>query len=216
MEQKMFHSPKLLVLISLVALMFCVEVRAQGNDRRRESRDAVASVRSAESSDLAKENLERVAASAAQLQGVLAKDPGILVELKRWVAKEASDNGQVVEDALLTDQAIFDRLEHDIAFRSVATRLVQHYGYLLPSVNPESEIVKKRNHWRPKKLSPSKKSQNRKLSAPIAIRASQGTATDLLRHEDHRETHFRMKRLYPNRCCQFYPNRYFHLIRRGL
>jgi len=138
----MFHSPKLLVLISLVALMFCVEVRAQGNDRRRESRDAVASVRSAESSDLAKENLERVAASAAQLQGVLAKDPGILVELKRWAAKEASDNGQVVEDALLTDQAIFDRLEHDIAFRSVATRLVQHYGYLLPSVNPESEIAK--------------------------------------------------------------------------
>jgi protein involved in polysaccharide export with SLBB domain len=87
----------------------------------------------------------RVAASAAQLQGVLVRDAGILVELKSWVAKEATDNGQVVEDSLLTDQAIFDRLDHDVAFRSVATRLVQRYGYLLPSVNPESEIAKQQD-----------------------------------------------------------------------
>jgi len=33
------------------------------------------------------------------------------VELKRWVAKEATDNGQIVEDSSLTDQTIFDRLE---------------------------------------------------------------------------------------------------------
>jgi len=42
-----------------------------------------------------------------------------MVELKRWVAKESTDNGQVVEDSKLTDQAIFDRLERDVAFRSV-------------------------------------------------------------------------------------------------
>jgi len=39
-----------------------------------------------------------VAASADQLKEVLVKDAGILVELKRWVAKEATDNGQIVED----------------------------------------------------------------------------------------------------------------------
>jgi len=83
-----------------------------------------------------------VAASAIQLQAVLVKDAGLLVELKRWVAKEATDNGQIVEDSSLTDQAIFERLDRDIAFRSVATRLVQRYGYLLPSVNPDSAIGK--------------------------------------------------------------------------
>ena len=88
-----------------------------------------------EPSDLARENLGRVAASAAQIRGVLVRDEGLLVELKRWVAKEATDNGQVVDDSTLRDQAIFDRLELDTKFRSVATRLLQRYGYLLPSPN---------------------------------------------------------------------------------
>jgi hypothetical protein len=98
--------------------------------------------RSPESSDLVKENLERVAASAVQVKAVLIKDPGLLVELKRWVAKEAGDNGQVVEDSAVSDQGIYERLEQDLAFRSVATRLVQRYGYLLPSVNPDSDAAK--------------------------------------------------------------------------
>jgi protein involved in polysaccharide export with SLBB domain len=93
-------------------------------------------------SDLAAENLTRVGASPVQLQAVFVRDPGLLVELKRWIAKEAADYGQVVDDASLTDQAVFDRLEHDIAFRSVATRLVQKYGYLLPDLNPNSDIAK--------------------------------------------------------------------------
>jgi protein involved in polysaccharide export with SLBB domain len=98
-----------------------------------------------ESSDLGRENLNRVAASAAQIRAVLAKDVGLLVELKRWVAKEATDNGQVVDDANLTDQGIFDRLEQDVVFRSVATRLLQRYGYLLPAANPDSDVAKEKD-----------------------------------------------------------------------
>lgn len=98
-----------------------------------------------EVSDLEKGNLSRVAASAAQVREVLIKDPGLLVELKRWVAKQASDNGQVVNDADLTDDAIFDRLTSDIAFRSVATRLVQRYGYLRPALNPDSDMGKEQD-----------------------------------------------------------------------
>jgi polysaccharide export outer membrane protein len=62
--------------------------------------------------------------------------------LKRWVAKEATDSGQIVEESALTDDAIFDRLEQDLMFRAVATRLAQRYGYLLPSINPDSQIGK--------------------------------------------------------------------------
>ncbi|MGC1686456.1 MAG: SLBB domain-containing protein [Candidatus Acidiferrales bacterium] len=87
-------------------------------------------------------NQDRVAASAAQIKEVLIVDAGILVELKRYVAKEATDNGQLVDDAALTDVAIFERLERDVPFRSLATRLVQRYGYLLPSVNPLSDAGK--------------------------------------------------------------------------
>src|ERR1700730_17944495 len=96
-------------------------------------------------SDLANENFEHLAASPRQIQEVLLKDTGLLVELKRLAIKEATDNGQIVEDASLTDQAIFDRLEHDIRFRSLATRLVQRYGYLLPTFNPDSELGKQRD-----------------------------------------------------------------------
>jgi len=94
------------------------------------------------SPDLAQQNLSRVAASAQQILDVLRKDPGLLVELKRWVAKEATDRGQIVEDRDLTDAAVFDRISQDTEFRSVATRLLQRYGYLIPQLNPDSEQAK--------------------------------------------------------------------------
>src|SRR6267378_363827 len=142
-DKTMFHSGSLTgILASFLILTFSAASSAQENDRQKAPRDPSSSFRTPEPSDLAKENLDRVAASAEQLKEVLVKDAGILVELKRWVAKEATDNGQIVEDSSLTDRTIFDRLERDIAFRSVATRLVQRYGYLRPSINPDSEIGK--------------------------------------------------------------------------
>jgi len=96
-------------------------------------------------SELAEDNFSRVAASSIQIRQVLRLDAGLLVELKRWVAKEATDNGQVVEDQNLTDQAIFDRLDRDQAFRSVATRLLQRYGYLTPKPNPDSDLAKQQD-----------------------------------------------------------------------
>jgi polysaccharide export outer membrane protein len=96
-------------------------------------------------SELAKENDSRVAASAVQIRAVLARDVGLMVELKRWVAKEATDNGQIVEDRSLTDQAILDRLESDQVFRSIATRLLQRYGYLTPTPNPDSYLGKQQD-----------------------------------------------------------------------
>lgn len=95
---------------------------------------------SSQPSDLARQNLEQVAASAQQIKTVLTRDPGLMVELKEWVADDATDHGQLVEQSDLTDDAIYDRLETDVRFRSVATRLLQRYGYLTPHVNPDSEM----------------------------------------------------------------------------
>jgi polysaccharide export outer membrane protein len=93
-------------------------------------------------SDLALQNLSRVAASAAEIKAVLIKDPGLMVELKHWVARDATDHGQIVNDADLTNDGIYERLDTDIQFRSIATALVQRYGYLLPKLNPDSELAK--------------------------------------------------------------------------
>jgi len=95
-------------------------------------------------SDLTKENLGRVGASPNQIQAVLRQQPGLLVELKRWVAQEAASNGQIVKDTDLTDQKIFARLVSDTQFRSVATRLLERYGYLVPKINPESDAGQER------------------------------------------------------------------------
>ena len=129
---------------SLCALCLPLYAQQQDGKQGQVREQGAASYRTAEPSDLAQENLNRVAASAAQIRLVLAKDEGLLVELKRWVAKEATDNGQVVDDSSLNDQAIFDRLEQDVVFRSVATRLLQRYGYLLPAANPDSDLGKEK------------------------------------------------------------------------
>jgi protein involved in polysaccharide export with SLBB domain len=96
-------------------------------------------------SELGRQNLSRVSASAAEVKAVLFKDAGLMVELKRWVAKDATEHGQIISDTDLTNDAIFLRLEEDAQFRAVATTLVQKYGYLVPKMNPDSELAKEQD-----------------------------------------------------------------------
>ena len=132
------------VICALVALgLGCSAIRAQ-NQRPT----------STIGSDLGRDNLSRVAASAAELKAVLLTEVGLMVELKRWVAKDATDHGQIISDSDLTNDAIFERLETDVRFRSIATTIVQKYGFLVPRVNPESELgreqallVEERTKW---------------------------------------------------------------------
>ena len=90
-------------------------------------------------------NMSRVAASAEDIEAVLQLDTGLLVELKRLAAKEATDHGQVVIDLDLTDDGIYQRLHNDVEFRSLATDLLQRYGYLVPQINPNSAMGKEQD-----------------------------------------------------------------------
>ena len=134
-RQRTMNKRSSIVITGFLLLVACcapaVRAQQQNNDPTK-------------TSDLAMQNLSRVAASAAEVKSVLLKDSGLMVELKRWVAKDATDHGQIVSDSDLTDDAMFERLESDVPFRAVATLLVQRYGYLLPKVNPESEAGKER------------------------------------------------------------------------
>src|SRR5262249_38219339 len=90
--------------------------------------------------DLISDNLDRVAPSAPQILEVLDKETGLMVELKRLVAQEAGISGQILEESDLTDVSVVDRLRSDLHTRVIATRLLQRYGYLVPRVNPDSDL----------------------------------------------------------------------------
>src|ERR1700747_613515 len=96
---------------ALVAVLLC-SYATYGQDRRPSPLS---------NSDLGRANLNRVSASAAEIKVVLIKDPGLMVELKRWVAKDATDHGQILRDEDMTEDAIFDRLNADIQFRYIVT-----------------------------------------------------------------------------------------------
>lgn len=96
-------------------------------------------------SELSQQNMSLVAASASDIKAVLVTEPGLMVELKRWVAKDATDHGQIINQSDLTDDAIYNRLETSVKFRSVATRLLQRYGYLVPKLNPHSALGKEQD-----------------------------------------------------------------------
>jgi protein involved in polysaccharide export with SLBB domain len=146
---KSFRQLRLMSAVGLGWMLLCPVLSGQSQERPSEQsplRPALTRTnRNREESELAKDNESRVAASSVQIRAVLLRDAGLLVELKHWIAKEATDSGQLVEDQSLTDQAVFDRLDRDQGFRSVATRLLQRYGYLLPTPNPDSQLGKQQD-----------------------------------------------------------------------
>jgi polysaccharide export outer membrane protein len=130
-------------LVCCIAIFLLSQfLHGQGNERPGTRRENSGGNSTVGLSELAKDNFDRVAASAAQIRAILVGDAGLLVELKRIIAKEATDSGQVVEDSKLADEAVFERLGRDLAFRATATQLLQRYGYLMPSPNPESSFGK--------------------------------------------------------------------------
>jgi len=128
-----------------VSACFLPVLAQQPESKRAQDRAPATMRQQAGQSELEKENLNYVAAAPELIKEVLIKDPGLFVELKRLIAREASDNGQVISEEDLTDNAVFDRLTTDVPFRSVATRLVQRYGYLRPTVNPDSDLGKEQD-----------------------------------------------------------------------
>jgi protein involved in polysaccharide export with SLBB domain len=145
------HACRFLILAVAAAFL---STAAWAQQTRRTAGESDDGRSAAAESELAIRNLSRVAASGAQIRAVLASNPGLLVELKRWIAQDAASHGQIVRDVDLMDDSIFDRLETDIRFRSVATSLLQKYGYLVPDINPESQagkeqalLIQERTKW---------------------------------------------------------------------
>jgi polysaccharide biosynthesis/export protein len=95
--------------------------------------------------DIISDNLDRVAASAEQILEVINRESGLMVEFKRALAEDAGKSGQILEESDLTDAAISERLRQSLRARVLATSLLQRYGYLVPKLNPDSELAVERN-----------------------------------------------------------------------
>ncbi len=87
------------------------------------------------------DNLDRVAATAEQILEVVNRDAGLMVELKRAIAQDAGESGQILEESDLNESAVTERLREDLRTRVLATRLLRKYGYLLPKLNPDSDLA---------------------------------------------------------------------------
>lgn len=126
-----------------LALLSCAAADAQQESRQgvaqRSATETPARV-SVRSPDIISDNLDRVAASADQILEVLNKEAGLMVELKRLLAQDAGASGQILEESDLTDSSVVERLNSDFRARVLATRLLQRYGYLVPRVNPGSDL----------------------------------------------------------------------------
>jgi len=131
----------------ILSLLVCVQfviAPAFGQQQQAPNPQGTQEVRQP-ASELAQLNLGRVAATAVQIQSVLRREPALFLELKRYIANEATSRGQVVEDSDLADATVLRRLDEETEFRAVATRLLQRYGFLLPKVNPDSTMGKERD-----------------------------------------------------------------------
>src|SRR6266446_3421095 len=141
----MFDYKKMSKLIGLLALalLFCAQAypqrQAQGSPTQASGAESPARV-PLHSPDIISDNLDRVAASADQILEVVNKEAGLMVELKRLLAQDAGVSGQILEESDLTDVAVAERLRSELRARVLATRLLQRYGYLVPRLNPDSEV----------------------------------------------------------------------------
>jgi polysaccharide export outer membrane protein len=136
---------KMTALLAL-ALLFCLfcapaypQRQSQGSSAQGTGTETPARV-PLHSPDIISDNLDRAAASADQILEVLNREAGLMVEMKRLLAQEAGASGQILEEGDLTDGAVGDRLRSDLRARVLATRLLQRYGYLVPRVNPDSDL----------------------------------------------------------------------------
>src|SRR5260370_38457638 len=132
-----------MIALLALALLSCAPTYAQ-----RQSQASAARASGTEASarvsmrppDIISDNLDRVAASADQILEVLKKESGLMGELKRLRAQDGGGSGQILEESDLTDVSVAERLRSDLRARVLATRLLQRYGYLVPRLNPESDL----------------------------------------------------------------------------
>lgn len=128
-------------LCKVAELILCVGMAASIPEVASAQEGAPVRLPSRTAADLVKDNLDRVAATPEQILEILGKEAGLMVELKELLAEDAAMYGQLLEESDLSDTAIAERLRQDLRVRALATKLLRRYGYLIPRLNPDSDMA---------------------------------------------------------------------------
>jgi hypothetical protein len=129
---KAMRAPLRLSICCAISLALTGPVRAQEQQHFPMRAPAV---------DIVRDNLSRAAATADEILELLNKDPGLMVEFKQALAKDAGLSGQTLIEAGLSEAAIVERLRTELHSRTLATALLRRYGYLVPRINPDSDLA---------------------------------------------------------------------------
>jgi polysaccharide export outer membrane protein len=165
----------LLLAVSLAAPATQSQQQSEQGVPQRSGSDTPTRV-SVRPADIVSDNLDRVAATADQILEVLNKDSGLMVEFKRLMAEDAGNSGQILEESDLTDAAIDERLRQNLRTRVLATGLLQRYGYLVPKLNPDSELAAERNlAMRERAVGAERAAEHGNAAPQTVINLAQGT-----------------------------------------
>ena len=116
---------KLVLLLVLGLLLINTEVRSQS------ARGGVGMDETAISKSRAQEEAEAaVSLSAERITALLNQEPGLLLQVKRLLARKAFEQGRLLTPAELTDEALFRLLREDDEVRVLATREIESRNYI--------------------------------------------------------------------------------------
>jgi polysaccharide biosynthesis/export protein len=172
------HSFAFVVLLGLLCAAAYAQPRSQPEMAQSSSTETASRV-SRRPPDIISDNLDKAAASADQILEIVNKEAGLMVEFKRLLAREAGVGGQIVEESDLSDDAVEERLRSDLRARVLATRLLQRYGYLVPRLNPDSDLEAEQKLVRQERAQMLARAAERRDSRTEDSRPGRNAACDL-------------------------------------
>src|SRR5581483_4072876 len=82
-----------------------------------------------------------VSLSAESIIGILSREPGLTLQVKRMLVKKAAEQGRILYESELTDEALFDLIRKSPSIRALATQEIASRGYV--TVRPTLEETEK-------------------------------------------------------------------------
>ena len=120
---------RILAAVLLLAVSLCAQT--QGYPYSSERWDSDRRVGPAKSR--AEQEAEaKVSFSAETIIGMLRREPGLLLEVKKMLVQKAFEQGRVLESTDLTDDEVFRLLRDDENIRILATREIEDRSYIRP------------------------------------------------------------------------------------
>jgi len=93
---------------------------------------------------------EEVSLSADRIIEILRQEPGLLLQVKKLLVRQAFEQGRLIDPRDLTDEALFRLLQEDDGTRVLATREIENRAYVKakPSKEEIERLGEPRLRWR--------------------------------------------------------------------